>query len=463
MSEPRFMTTNGAYIATSKQVANLSGRVRVPGDKSISHRALMFGALAIGETRIEGLLEGEDVLNTAKAMRALGAQVSQHDTGASAGIWVVHGRGVGGLTEPESVLDMGNSGTGARLLTGLLASHPMTAVMTGDASLRSRPMDRVVNPLSLIGARFESRSGGRLPLTVIGTGEPLPQVYESPVASAQVKSAVLLAGLQARGATTVIEPAATRDHTERMLRYFGAEVTSEPVGDKPGAVAVTVIGQPELHGRHVVVPGDPSSAAFLVIAALITKGSDITLLNVGLNPQRTGLFDTLVEMGADLTIENQRDEAGEPVGDLRVKSSALKGVSVPAERAPSMIDEYPILAIAAACAVGETQMNGLGELRVKESDRLAAIAHGLTACGVSNAIEGESLVVAGSGDAVPGGAVVPVHLDHRIAMSFLVLGMAAQNPISIDDARAIATSYPEFMTHMAAIGADMSTVVDHGA
>ncbi|MEQ8508499.1 MAG: 3-phosphoshikimate 1-carboxyvinyltransferase [Rhodospirillaceae bacterium] len=459
------MTTNNAYIATSKQVQGLSGRVRVPGDKSISHRALMFGALAIGETRIEGLLEGEDVLNTAKAMRALGAQVARHEDDTGAGIWVVHGRGVGGLIEPDSVLDMGNSGTGARLLTGLLASHRMTAVMTGDASLRSRPMDRVVNPLSLIGARFESRSGGRLPLTVIGTGEPLPQVYVSPVASAQVKSAVLLAGVQARGATTVIEPAATRDHTERMLRYFGAEVTSEPVGDKAGAIAVTVIGQPELRGRPVVVPGDPSSAAFLAVAALITKGSDITLLNVGLNPQRTGLFDTLVEMGADLTLENQRDEAGEPVGDLRVKSSTLKGVSVPAERAPSMIDEYPILAVAAACAVGETRMNGLGELRVKESDRLAAIAHGLSACGVSNAIEGESLVVAGGGHAVPGGALVPVHLDHRIAMSFLVLGMAAQNPVSIDDVRAIATSYPEFMAHMTAIGADVSSAAtsDSGA
>lgn len=445
-------------VTQSAPVTGLQGSVRVPGDKSISHRALLFGALAIGETRIQGLLEGEDVLNTAKAMRALGAHVERDGEGdrEGKGQWIVHGRGVGGLLEPETVLDMGNSGTGARLLTGLLASHPMTAVLTGDASLRSRPMDRVINPLSQMGARFEARSGGRLPMTVIGTGEVVPMVYESLVASAQVKSAVLLAGLQARGATTVIEPAATRDHTERMLNYFGAEVTSAPVDGKPGAVAVTVKGWPDLTGRDVIVPGDPSSAAFLMVAALITEGSDVTLLNVGLNPQRIGLIETLLEMGADLTITNQREAAGEAVGDLVVKSSKLKGVTVPAARAPSMIDEYPILAIAASCADGETHMEGLHELRVKESDRLSAIAAGLEACGVKNQVAGDALIV--TGGVVPGGAVVTTHMDHRIAMAFLVLGTVATQPVGVDDDSAIATSYPEFMAHMTSLGASIHQV-----
>lgn len=450
------MNQSNRQIAISAGVSNLHGTLRVPGDKSISHRALLFGALAVGETRIDGLLAGEDVLNTAKAMQALGALVAHEKADDGESQWVVHGRGVGGLIEPETVLDMGNSGTGARLLTGLLASHPMTAVVTGDASLRSRPMDRVIVPLSQMGARFESRSGGRLPMTVIGTGEPVPMVYESPVASAQVKSAVLLAGLQARGATTVIEPAATRDHTERMLKYFGAEVASVPVEDKPGAVAVTVTGLPELTGRQVIVPGDPSSAAFLVVAALITEGSQVTLLNVGLNSQRIGLIKTLQEMGADLTIANARDAAGEPVGDLVVKSSKLKGVIVPAERAPSMIDEYPILSMAAACALGETRMEGLEELRVKESDRLAAIATGLDVCGVKNEIDGDALIVVGG--PVKGDAVVQTHMDHRIAMSFLVLGTVADAPIGVDDDSAIATSYPDFMTHMRALGASISHV-----
>lgn len=450
------MDQSNRQIAVSARVSNLRGSVRVPGDKSISHRALLFGALAVGETRIDGLLAGEDVLNTAKAMQALGALVTQEKKEGGESQWVVHGRGVGGLIEPETVLDMGNSGTGARLLTGLLASHPMTAVVTGDASLRSRPMDRVIVPLSQMGARFESRSGGRVPMTVIGTGEPVPMIYESPVASAQVKSAVLLAGLQARGATTVIEPAATRDHTERMLKYFGAEVTSVPVQDKPGAVAVTVTGLPELTGRHVVVPGDPSSAAFLIVATLITERSEVTLLNVGLNSQRVGLIKTLQDMGADLTIMNARDEAGEPVGDLLVRSSKLQGVIVPAERAPSMIDEYPILSMAAACAQGETRMEGLDELRVKESDRLAAISNGLGACGVKNEIDGDALIV--SGGPVRGGTVVPTHMDHRIAMSFLVLGTVADEPIGVDDESAIATSYPDFMTHMQTLGASISHV-----
>lgn len=450
------MNQPNCQIAVSARAGALEGSVRVPGDKSISHRALLFGALAIGETRIDGLLDGEDVLNTAKAMRALGARVESQVDETGEAQWGVFGRGVGGLIEPETVLDMGNSGTGARLLTGLLASHPMTAVVTGDASLRSRPMDRIIVPLSQMGARFEARSGGRLPMTVIGTGEPVPMIYESPVASAQVKSAVLLAGLQARGATTVIEPAATRDHTERMLRFFGADVTSAPVDGQPGAVAVTVAGQPELTGQHVVVPGDPSSAAFLMVAALITEGSEVALLNVGLNPQRIGLIETLKEMGADLTVENRRDAAGESVGDLVVKSSVLKSVTVPAERAPSMIDEYPILAMAAARAEGVTRMEGLHELRVKESDRLSAIADGLTACGVKTAVDGDVLVV--TGGAVPGGVVVPTHMDHRIAMSFLVLGTVADAPIGVDDDAAIATSYPDFMAHMKSLGAAISHV-----
>ena len=452
------MTESVAQTTLSTHSSGLTGSVRVPGDKSISHRALMFGALAIGETRITGLLEGEDVLNTAKAMRALGASVEPKVAADGVVTWVVHGRGVGGLVEPDGVLDMGNSGTGARLLAGLLASHRMTAVMTGDASLRSRPMDRVVAPLGLMGARFESRAGNRLPLTVIGTGEPVPMVYESPVASAQVKSAVLLAGLQARGATTVVEPAATRDHTEHMLRHFGAEVRSEPAADRPGAVAVTVVGQPELEGSDIVVPGDPSSAAFLVVAALVTTNSEVSLFNVGLNPHRTGLFETLKEMGADLTIQNEREEGGEPVGDLVVRSSKLKGVVVPASRAPSMIDEYPILAMAAACAEGETRMEGLGELRVKESDRLAAIADGLKACGVKVEIDGDTLGVSGCAGAVPGDAIAEVHLDHRIAMSFLVLGLASEQPIGIDDDDAIATSYPSFIADMTTLGANFKKI-----
>ena len=447
------MTDPNPQITLSSRVSGLNGVLRVPGDKSISHRALMLGALAVGETRIEGLLEGEDVLNTAKAVQALGAGVERSTGQNGAAVWRVHGRGVGGLIEPEMVLDMGNSGTGARLLMGLLATHALTAVVTGDESLRRRPMDRVTGPLSRMGAQFESRSGGRLPLTVKGTGEPVPLVYESPVASAQVKTAILFAGLQARGATTVIEPAPTRDHTERMLRYFGAAVETLPVPGRPEAAAVTVTGLPELTGRAVTVPGDPSSAAFLIVAALITADSDVTLENVGLNPLRTGLFQTLQDMGADITISGRREEAGEPVGDIRVQSSTLRGITVPAERAPSMIDEYPILAVAAACAEGQTHIEGLGELRVKESDRLAAIAAGLTACGVHTVSAEDSLTVTGCAGPVPGNAVVAVHLDHRIAMAFLVLGTAAEKPVGIDDDSAITTSYPDFLDHMRSIGA----------
>ena len=452
------MTNPLPQITMSTRASGLHGVVRVPGDKSISHRALLIGALAVGESRIEGLLKGEDVLNTAKAVQALGVSVD-HDTGQGGDpVWTVHGRGVGGLIEPDTILDMGNSGTGARLLTGLLASHALTGIVTGDASLRRRPMDRVTTPLSRMGAQFVSRTGGCLPLTVKGTGDPMPLIYECPVASAQVKSAVLLAGLQARGATTVMEPAPTRDHTERMLRHFGAEIETTPASEHPGAAAVTVVGMPELAGQSVVIPGDPSSAAFLIVATLITEGSEVTLEGVGLNPLRIGMFETLQEMGADITLVNTRDEAGEPVGDLHIRSSALHGITVPAERAPSMIDEYPILAVAAACAEGDSRMEGLGELRVKESDRLSAIAGGLTACGVKTAIQKDTLTVVGCGGLVAGDAVVPVRLDHRIAMAFLVLGTAAEKPIGIDDDAAIATSYPEFISHMNALGANLVKV-----
>jgi 3-phosphoshikimate 1-carboxyvinyltransferase len=432
----------------------LTGQVRVPGDKSISHRALMFGALAIGESTVEGLLEGEDVLRTAEAMRRLGAEVVRRPDGT----WVLHGRGVGGLAEPDDVLDMGNAGTGARLLMGLVATHPFTSIFTGDASLRSRPMKRVSEPLSRMGAGFVGRSGGRLPLAVIGTSSPIPLTYELPVPSAQVKSAVLLAGLNTPGNTTVIEHEATRDHTELMLRGFGADVRVESLPQ--GGRAITLIGQPELTGRAVVVPADPSSAAFPVVAALLVRDSVVTLTNVGTNPLRCGLFQTLKEMGADIEWTNVRDEAGEPVADLVVRFSELTGVDVPAERAPSMIDEYPILAVAAAFAKGITRMRGLAELRVKESDRLAAVARGLTACGVRLEIEGDDLIVHGNGHRPEGGATIAVNLDHRIGMAFLVMGMASARPIKIDDGAAIDTSFPGFAGLMNGLGARISEVKD---
>ena len=430
----------------------------MPGDKSISHRALIMGALAVGETTITGLLMGEDVLRTATVMAALGAKVEESKGADGLPLWKVWGRGVGGLSEPADILDMGNSGTGARLIAGLLSAYPFTSFMTGDASLRRRPMDRIIQPLSQTGARFTSRGGGRLPLAITGTPLPMPLHYDSPIASAQVKSAVLLAGLHAAGVTTVTEPAASRDHTERMFRYFGVDVRVEPVKATPfgGLSAISrykveVVGQPELSGRPINVPADPSSAAFLVVAALLVPGSHLILPNIGINPLRTGLFDTLQEMGADIAYTNRREEAGEPVADLEVKYSALKGIKVPASRAPSMIDEYPILAVAAACAEGETRMDGLGELKVKESDRLAAMAGGLMACGVTARAEGESLIVRGG--SVKGGMTIPVELDHRIAMSFLVLGMVAERPIAVDDASAINTSFPDFIGLMNGLGA----------
>jgi 3-phosphoshikimate 1-carboxyvinyltransferase len=427
-----------------RPAAALNGSVGVPGDKSISHRALMFAALAVGETRIEGLLEGEDVLRTAAAMRALGAEVTQDAPGR----WRVAGRGIGGLVEPGDVLDMGNSGTAARLLCGILASHDLFAVMTGDASLRRRPMRRVTDPLAACGARFEGREGGRLPLAIRGARDALPIEYRLPVASAQVKSALLLAGLNAPGWTTVEEPEPTRDHSERMLRHFGAEVMVEP--DGRGRV-IRLLGQPELVAADVVVPGDPSSAAFPIVAALLVPGSEVTVRGVGLNPARTGLFETLREMGASLVVTGERTEGGEPVGDLTVSAGALRGVDVPPERAPSMIDEYPVLAAAAAAAQGRTRMRGLAELRVKESDRLTATAAMLSANGVAVMVEGDDLVV--DGGAVPGGAVVATHMDHRIAMSALVLGQAAEAPVGVDDAAFIDTSFPGFAGLMRSLGA----------
>ena len=434
----------------------LKGTVRVPGDKSISHRALIMGALAVGETSISGLLEGDDVLRTAKCMSALGARVECKENVKNKSTWHVWGRGVGGLTEPEDVLDMGNSGTGARLIAGLVSAYPFLSVMTGDASLRRRPMDRIIKPLSQTGATFQSRAGGKLPMAISGTSILMPLTYDSPVASAQVKSAVLLAGLHAPGRTTVTEPAASRDHTERMFAHFGVQVEAGPV--KPGSTTyqASIIGQPELSGRPIIVPGDPSSAAFPVVAALLIEGSEVIIENVGLNPLRTGLFDTLREMGASIETINMRIEAGEPVADLKVKKSSLKGVRVPAERAPSMIDEYPILAVAASCAEGETRMEGLSELRVKESDRLSAMVNGLVACGVDAIAEGDTMIVRGKGKPPKGHAKIAVNLDHRIAMSFLVLGQVSDRPIEIDDAAAIATSFPDFIELMGTMGATLT-------
>jgi 3-phosphoshikimate 1-carboxyvinyltransferase len=434
-------------LVAARPAAPLSGAISVPGDKSISHRALMLGALAIGRTEIRGLLEGEDVLATAAALRAMGADIAREADGH----WRVDGVGLGGVAEPGDVIDLGNSGTAARLLLGLLATHPFTAFVTGDASLRSRPMRRVIEPLSLFGAQFLAREGGRLPLAVTGAADPVPQIYRLPVPSAQVKSAVLLAGLNTPGETTVIEPQPTRDHTERMLGHFGAKVRVEP--DPDGGKRITVEGHPELTAAPITVPGDPSSAAFPLVAALIVPGSEVTIGNVGLNPTRAGLLASLREMGADITLQNQRTEGGEPVADLHVRAGPLKGADIPPERAPSMIDEYPILAVAAACATGRMIMRGLAELRVKESDRLAGIATGLAACGVRVTIEGDDLIVEGAGNLPAGGARIATQLDHRIAMAFLVLGLAANQPVAIDDARPIATSFPDFVPLMARLGA----------
>lgn len=436
--------------ATASRSPALKGRVRVPGDKSISHRAMIFGLLSVGETAVTGLLEGEDVLRTAEAARALGARVERMGPGS----WRVWGVGVGGLAQPRDTLDFGNAGTGSRLMMGVCGSHPIVTRFDGDASLRKRPMRRILDPLALMGVTVtEQQEGGRVPLTLSGPGEAIPIVYETPVASAQVKSAVLLAGLNAPGATTVIEREATRDHTEKMLRHFGAEVRVEPHGAHGRKVTLT--GQPELRAAPIVVPADPSSAAFPMVAALVTPGSDVLLEGVMMNPLRTGLLTTLLEMGADITVEETASEGGEEVALLRVRHSTLRGVDVPAERAPSMIDEYPILSVAAAYAEGVTRMRGLHELRVKESDRLAAVAAGLAQSGVAHAIEGDDLIVAGTGH-VAGGGVVATNLDHRIAMSFLVMGLASARPMQVDDRDTIATSFPSFMGLMQGLGAEIA-------
>ena len=443
------MSGHGTPIPmTSHRAEPLKGVAEVPGDKSISHRSLILGAMAIGETRISGLLEGDDVLDTAKAMQAFGAEVVNHGGGK----WSVFGVGVGGFAEPDQVIDCGNSGTGVRLIMGTMATSPITATFTGDASLNGRPMARITDPLALFGAKAVGRQGGRLPMTIVGAAEPTPVRYVVPVPSAQVKSAVLLAGLNAPGKTVVIEKEATRDHSERMLDGFGAEITVE---DTEEGRVITLTGRPELKPQEIAVPRDPSSAAFPVCAALITPGSDVLVPGIGLNPTRAGLFYTLQDMGADLTFENPREEGGEPVADLRAKYSPdMQGIEVPPARAASMIDEYPVLSVVASFAHGKTMMAGVKELRVKESDRIDAMARGLRANGVTVA-EGEDWwSVDGLGpDGLPGGGTCESFLDHRIAMSFMVMGMGAQNPVTVDDGSPITTSFPIFEPLMTGLGA----------
>jgi 3-phosphoshikimate 1-carboxyvinyltransferase len=433
---------------TARKSGALKGRVRPPGDKSISHRAFLFGLLTRGVTEIDGLLEGDDVMRTAQACRALGAIVERHGPGR----WSVSGLGIGSLLAPREKLDFGNAGTGSRLMMGVVGSHSITATFDGDASLRKRPMRRILDPLKLMGAQVIAEAeGGRCPITLKGADEAAPIVYRTPVASAQIKSAVLLAGLNARGATTVIESQASRDHTEKMLAHFGAEVSVEILG---AGRRITLQGRPEFWPNPVSVPADPSSAAFPILAALITPGSDIVVDGVMTNPLRSGLLTTLIEMGADIEKQNVRVEGGEEVADLRARSSQLIGVDVPGARAPSMIDEYPVLAVAAAFARGATTMRGLHELRVKESDRLAAVAAGLAAAGVASEIVGDDLIV--EGGSPKGGGLVATHLDHRIAMSFLVLGLASDEPMGVDDGAMIATSFPNFRTLMASLGAEIA-------
>ncbi len=437
--------TTAPQSLTSSRCAALTGDITPPGDKSISHRSIMFGGIAEGTTTVRGLLEGEDVLRTIAALRAMGAEIRK-DAG---GVYHVTGVGLGGLRAPAETLDMGNSGTSARLLIGLVSGRPFTTRFTGDASLCKRPMGRVIEPLSRMGALFES-TDGKLPLSVTGANRPAAIDYALPVASAQVKSSILLAGLSAEGVTTVVEKTPTRDHTENMLRGFGARIDITQNAD--GADVISLTGQPRLSAQNIVVPADPSSAAFPLVAALLNPGSKLTLRNVGLNPRRAGLVGTLIDMGGSIILENERSEGGEPVADLVITGSALKGIDVPPERAPSMIDEYPILAVAASCAQGVTRMRGLGELRVKESDRLALMAEGLARCGVRVEVEGDDLVVFGTGEPPQGGATVATAMDHRIAMSFLVLGTRAAQPVRIDDGGFIATSFPGFVGMMNKLG-----------
>jgi 3-phosphoshikimate 1-carboxyvinyltransferase len=440
----------------SQPVDRLEGAVRVPGDKSISHRALMIAAMAVGETVISGLLEGEDVMATAAALAALGVASHRGDDGR----WHVAGVGIGGLAEPDRVLDLGNSGTSARLLMGLLATHPHTSFLTGDASLCRRPMARVAEPIERMGAAVLARTGCRLPLALTGAADPIPIAYELPVPSAQVKSAVLLAALNTPGETTVIETRPSRDHTELMLRAFGADIRIDETAS--GGREIVLTGQPEFEARPVAVPGDPSSAAFPGVAALVVPGSEVTVQGIGLNPSRTGLLKTLSEMGARIDIAETGSSPGERLGDVTFRAGSLRGVDVPAARAPTMIDEYPILAVAASCADGTTRMHGLAELRVKESDRLAAIADGLQACGVDARIDGDSLIVEGSGGRPPGGGRIASRLDHRIAMSFLVMGLAARQPVAIDDGTVIDTSFPGFVQSMNGLGAAIAATGDAG-
>lgn len=436
---------------TAHRAKGLSGRVKLPGDKSVSHRAMIFGLLSVGETHVTGLLEGDDVLRTAEACRALGAKIDRLGEGE----WRVHGVGIGGLRTPKDVLDFGNAGTGSRLMMGVVGGHDITATFDGDASLRKRPMRRILDPLEKMGVRVLSQAeGGRCPLTIKGAADPLPITYHTPVASAQIKSAVLLAGLNSPGRTTVIETEATRDHTEKMLTYFGATVSVTNEGEDGRRIMLE--GRPELKPRPIIVPRDPSSAAFPLVAALIVPNSDVIIEGVMMNPLRTGLLTTLKEMGANIEILNARYEGGEDVADLHVTSSLLQGVDVPAARAPSMIDEYPILAVAAAFAKGETRMRGLQELRVKESDRLQAVADGLAQAGVHFVIDGDDLIVTGLNGDVRGGGTVATHLDHRIAMSFLVMGLATDKPMTVDDERMIATSFPSFTPLMRDLGAEFS-------
>ena len=436
----------------SKKAKSLTGKVKLPGDKSISHRAVMFGMLAEGMTRVHGLLEGEDVMRTAEVARMMGAEIGKDDDGS----WTIRSPGANGLTEPTDVLNMGNSGTSTRLLMGLLAGFPMTFTMTGDASLVKRPMGRVINPLTEMGASFMARGNGLLPLTMKGSAALKPVTYKLPVASAQVKSAVLLAGIRAAGKTTVIEERPTRDHTEAMLVQFGYPCETETLDD--GSYAISVDGHASvMKGQIVHVPADTSSGAFLAAAAALVDGSDVTLESVSLNPRRAGFYTVLKEMGADIQFENLRDDAGEKMADIRVRGGkALQGVDVPPEIVPSMIDEFPVFSMVAACAKGTTKMTGLAELRVKESDRLDMVARGLQACGVKLEEGEESLTIFGIGEAPKGGAMIETALDHRIAMAFLVLGMVSEEPVRIDDANPIKTSFPDFISLMNSLGADLA-------
>tara|TARA_B110000003_G_C16654172_1_gene535645 strand:- start:964 stop:2301 length:1338 start_codon:yes stop_codon:yes gene_type:complete len=433
----------------SHSAGPLKGTAVIPGDKSVSHRSLILGALSVGETKISGLLLGQDVLDTARAMAAFGARVIDHGEGN----WSVNGVGVGGFSEPEDIIDCGNAGTGVRLIMGAMSTSPINATFTGDASLRSRPMGRITDPLELFGAKSYGRAKGFLPLTMVGARDSHGINYTSPHPSAQIKSAILLAGLNSLGETTLIEPEKTRDHSERMLRGFGANI--ETVETKNG-FEITLEGRPELIAQNIAVPCDPSSAAFPVCAALIVEGSEIFLPNIGLNPTRSGLFTTLVEMGADIVFENNRLEGGEPVADLRVRASSLDGIEVPSDRAPSMIDEYPILSVVAAFASGKTIMRGIKELRVKECDRIDAMARGLEAMGVKIEEGEDYLIVYGQNGEVEGGGIAQTHLDHRIAMSFLCMGLASKKSVKVDDGHAIATSFPIFTNLMSDLGAHIT-------